>query len=1236
MAIPEDHVQVSFPHPRAGLLRLAARACLIVTGLFAASPAAAQGTDIDVIRGRIIASDSSPVANANVKVTSYTTQAVRQVRTDARGRFSIVFQNGGGDFIINVNAIGVAPVETRVRREGDEEVLLVNLVMHKLQLLEAMRITEAPRPKTETVPVEIGAAGGVPANTVVPPELQGDLNALAATLAGVALVLNPDGSVAGFSALGLDPSQNGFTLNGMTQSSTSLPRDAQVVTRVNTTSFDASRGKFSGAQVSSYAMSGGPIQQHTIRISFDDPSLQYEDRSATSLTQQTRNIQFSGLDAGEIVRDKSNYNVSWQAGRRTSPLNTILDADSSGLARLGLTADSVARFEEIIRALGVPFSAAGIPSDRSTENLSAFGRLDFNLGNGSALNTTFNTYYSKNDATSLSPRAFPSYGGHSESWGATLQGHLNSNVGGSFLNELQAQIDLNQNDGEPFLALPAGGVLVSTLSPDGGTSIQNLQFGSNSGLLNSNRNGDLALTNTLSWFNGNSRHRLKLGVEAEYQWYDQLQAGNDLGTFTFNSLDDLAAGSPASFTRRIGTNTRFGDAVTGGASLTDTWRKTNALQFQLGLRADGVFFPTIPKYNPEVDQLFGIRTDHAPNLVDVSPRFGFSWNVGKAPAGVGTMFGPSVLGTLSGGVGRFTQPPGANALVSAIDATGLPDGAQQLTCVGPAVPAINWQQYLANPGSIPAACADGTGAAPFTLTTPRVNAFDPSWQPPSAWRANVGWNGYLTSRFRVNVTAQYSLNQNISASVDRNFSPVSHFTLADEGGRPVFVDPSAIVASTGAVSLLGSRQSADFSQVMVNRGDGESRSAQLTIGLSPVQRTFTINPTTWSISWTTVRVNDRVRGYGANTDGNPLDFQWGRASGDIAHQINANLRKGFGTSWSIVMSARAQSGQPFTPLVGGDVNGDGLNNDRAYVFNPAVTTDSAVAAGMRSLLAGAPASIRQCLTSQLGTVAGRNSCRGPWAVSNLNAQIVWTPRNLPNLGDRVRFTFTLTNWLAGVDALVHDGRMEGWGQPGFADPTLLYVTGFDPVAQRFVYQVNQRFGETRGPRSLPPAPFRVTLDMRIALGPSFERQQAAIELRSYRRPGQPPATVQSIKQRQMTNAVASLRQVVAQKDSLKLTKAQLDSVNKLVDVLSKKTDSLWTPTAEFMVKHAELGVDDETVAKLRETRSAVQEAQFTAYRALRGLLTVEQQRKLRPPISFMISEDYMRSVKLMNNAPFAM
>ena len=51
--------------------------------------------------------------------------------------------------------------------------------------------------------------------------------------------------------------------------------------------------------------------------------------------------------------------------------------------------------------------------------------------------------------------------------------------------------------------------------------------------------------------------------------------------------------------------------------------------------------------------------------------------------------------------------------------------------------------------------------------------------------------------------------------------------------------------------------------------------------------------------------------------------------------------------------------------------------------------------------------------------------------------------------------------------------MRGWGSPAAPDPVLLVPRGFDAAAQRFRYDVNPRFADTRPGRTLLRNPFRL-------------------------------------------------------------------------------------------------------------------------------------------------------------------
>jgi hypothetical protein len=1195
-----------------------------------AAPRTVRAQDVDVLRGKVTNPDSQPVVGASLKFTALATQATRTIRTDAKGQYSMVFQNGGGNYTVSVTALGYAPQELELKRDGDEEVLRLNVVLKKnAQQLASVKVAEKKAPKTEPIASGVGGSSGQTAQNVGV-NSQGDLAALAATIPGFQLQFNPDGSPKGFSALGLQSAQNNVTINGLQSGATNAPRDAQTYSSISSSTFDVARGGFSGAQTAITLFSGYSFSQHNARVTFDAPTLQYSDPRAASLNSQFDNLQASGSDLGELIREKSFYNFSWQGGRRAAPLSTLLNADDTALLRLGLIPDSVARFQSIMRTLGIPLTGRAVPANRENTNGSLIGRYDYNTEGGGAFNVVANGSYNSSGANALSSRSLPTYGGESKNWSGGFQGYGSYNLGSQFLNETRLGLNLTSGSSSPFLRLPQGNVIVSSLDPSGGTNISTLNFGSGSSLVSSSRSGAVQLQDNLSWFGDDSRHRLKLTGNARYEWYDQLEASNELGTFSYNSLADLARGTPSAFTRRLGAPRRAGGIINADVSLGDTWRRTNRMQFQYGVRVDGFHFVESPLYNPDIDKTFSVRTDRSPNAIGVSPRAGFSWNVGTAPGATNTMFGSSVFGTLAGGIGRFWQVVDSRYQSAAIDNTGLPSGAQQVNCIGSAVPAAQWGLYGSTPAAIPTSCADGTGGTNFALATPRVTTFAPDVQPQSSWRANVRWNSYLGPKLRVGLDATISLNDHQSGVLDRNFNAVPRFTLANEGGRPVFVAPAAIVPANGAVSLRDSRVSPSYAQVNLNTNDLRSRSTQFTISLTPVSGlVLCFNagcsyPMQWNVSYTTLRVDDQNRGFGGTTAGDPRRASWGLAGGTIQHQINYNLSKRFGGGISVSVSGRFQSGTPYTPLVSGDINGDGAYNDRAFIFNPITTADSAVAAGMRSMLASAPSGVRSCLKSQIDRIADRNSCHGPWSAT-MNGQIELRPTWQG--WERVNFQLLVNNPLTGLDALLHRSELQGWGQPALSDPTLLYVRGFDPATNRFKYEVNQRFGDTRAFRNIPTTPFQVTLGVRLALSENGEVQNARMQLRQYKPKDKPPMDAAAIKTRILGNYSSTLGQLLSQKDSLGLTKMQSDSLTKINIAILRQLDSLYAPMTP---RFAKMQVDEVTPAFARELSVLQRQATALSYELLSqisGLLTPEQRKKLSRPLSINLSPEFLKAYK---------
>jgi len=131
---------------------------------------------------------------------------------------------------------------------------------------------------------------------------------------------------------------------------------------------------------------------------------------------------------------------------------------------------------------------------------------------------------------------------------------------------------------------------------------------------------------------------------------------------------------------------------------------------------------------------------------------------------------------------------------------------------------------------------------------------------------------------------------------------------------------------------------------------------------------------------------------------------------------------------------------------------------------------------MQNLLTYAPSSVRDCLTKQLGVVAGKASCEAPWSTSlSLRVSLFSQALKIP---DRATVSLGIANPLTGIDALVHGSdNLHGWGAPASTDATLLYVRGFNTTTNRYIYDVNPRFGSSRQANSVNIAPLQLTLDV---------------------------------------------------------------------------------------------------------------------------------------------------------------
>jgi len=1202
--------------------------CLVA--LLAVAPVSLGAQQLDVIRGQVTNPEQQPIENANVTATSVSGGVNRTARTDRAGRFTITFPGGEGDYFVTFTAIGFAPRRFEVRRTADQEILVADAQLQRMTLLDTARaVASRARVNRNDVAPDLSGTEQSIQNGAVPSSQQGDLNAMAGTIPGVTPINDANGDPAGFSVLGLSADQNSTTLNGANFGASNVPRDAQVTSSLVTTPYDVSRGGFSGAQFSLRSGSGSNFIRRTNSLNIDAPQLQWTDRAARALGQQYTNLSLGGLLAGPIVFDKAFYNLSYQLGRRANDLRTLLNTDAGGLQASGVAADSVSRLLEIAATQRIPTAVGnGLARSRLNDQGSLFGSFDFTppgSTTGTTMNLTLNGNWNHQTPAGNLATELPAHGADRTNWNLGAQARHTSYVKNILLSETTLSLNGSRNYGTPYLAMPNGSVLVNSTFADGTSGVRTLGFGGNGFMGTSSSTLSAEALNQLSWFSRNNKHRLKLSSELRRESYDQDQTTNALGTFSYNSLADLAANRPASYSRALQPRVQSASQLVGALSLGDSYRRNSDLQIQYGVRLDGNRFSATPLFNPELQQAFGARNDITPNRLYVSPRIGFSWNYGTAPqiAGFdGAVRGPRAV--VRGGIGVFQSTPNASSIGTAIDNTGLASAVQQVSCVGAAVPIPDWSAYAQNPASIPTQCADGTNGGVFANTAPNATLFASDYKAPRSVRSNVNWNGpVLGNRFNASVDLTYSLNLNQASTLDLNFQPTQRFALGDEAGRPVYAQLGSIVPATGAIASRDARVSPLFNRVSQLRSDLRSESKQLRVGIFPASFTQRFS---WSLNYTLADVREQYRGF-QSTAGNPLDVAWSRAAGESRHQISYTLGYNFFDAVRVNWFGQFRSGSPFTPVVSGDVNGDGWTNDRAFVFDPARASDPAVASAMRSLLETGSGPARDCLGKQKGVIAARNSCRGPWT-SNANLSISLNPMKV-RMPQRATLSFSVSNPLGAADLLLHgENNLKGWGQFTFVDPTLLYVRGFDSTTKRFKYEVNPRFGSTNPQFNSFRAPVTLTMQLRVDVGPTRERQQLTQQLdRGRRTQGQKTPEFLLKAMYGSGGIINPLSQLLRQADTLKLTGPQADSLASMNRTYTVALDSIWNPVTKYLAELPEQYDQGLAYARYTEARKASVDQLIRIAPTIQTLLTEEQRRALPTIIASYLDTRYLAGIR---------
>ncbi|MEO7104424.1 MAG: carboxypeptidase-like regulatory domain-containing protein [Gemmatimonadaceae bacterium] len=1170
----------------------------------------------DIISGRVTNDSARALAGVEVIISRAPDRAFLRTITDSSGHYSIVFEQGTGDYLVHVSAPGMTTVRKRVTRQGDDSVFVV-AVMLQPGGAEELAAVHVRAQRTKPSRHEGGSLSGTMEHAVdgvrgsVALNESGSIAAMAATVPAVLVTRD------GVSAGGVGSAQNSTTLNGMSFFGADLPRDAVKSVTVRTSIYDPADGWFGGVEQAVDLGGGFPLTSVNAHLTLDAPALQYTDRYSREIGQRFTNFN-AGIGGGGSVPNHQmlEYNFGVQAGRRTSNGISLGSAPSDLLEQAGIARDSATRLLQSLRSLGVNPGRPGQRASNMAIFLGSIGSREYTFPTYKIAPTVWSiTAYAKaarSDNIAAIPNATSSYSGRSDEDIASLQGHLSAYIRDVYLLDATTSISTSRTRATPDLWLPSGTVALESQLSDGTMGFRGVNFGGNSGLAQELTKSTWETAANIKLYPpGQAQHRVKIAADSRIDGW--RQAGeHSLGGFTFNSIDQVEANTPTGFMRTLNTPTQSAATWNGFASIGDYWHKSDAFQLLYGVRLEGNRFLGTPAYNPAIETAFGGRTDFAPNRIHLSPRIGFTYTMHDHYASVPYDIGSAASGPtgfLRGGIGEFRSLMGPSLLGGVLGRNGLASGAQTISCVGTASPAPMWGLYSADPTSAPTDCVGGPAQRSFIDVSPSVELLDRSYTAPRSWRANLSY-GSEYQGLVYSVEGAYSLNLNQPGLQDLNFANQVRFTTSDEG-RPVYVSAASIVPGSGALVPTSARRDLLFGSVVDHVSTLRSANAQLTLKLAPDLD----NTHNWftSLAYTIADSRAITSGFDNTTFGSPENRSWARSGVDVRHRVvvQAGVSKG---GLVFTMFSRLQSGVPYTPIVGSDVNGDGLINDRAFIFDPRASADPTLSTAMKTVLQTSQRGVRDCLVRQLGRPAAVNSCEGPWTAS-MNAQLEYTLK-FPRTRQGASVTLALMNPLGGLDQLLHgEEHLHGWGTSAYPSSVLYNVRGFDSANQSYNYSVNPKFGDTRPGSGVARPPFGLTLDFRIDLAAPVDMQVADLLLK----PGRNGDRGQKISREDIrhmygvTNPDPFLA-ILQESDSLLLSRGQEDALTQAGDVYAAQRDTILTALSSYLAGIADQYSTREVVRRQDELIAALWDLGHTSIKnALPAILNRYQLKMLPYP-----------------------
>ncbi len=1032
------------------------------------------GTPPSRIGGVVASASGTAVADAMVVLTRAPDMLTSTSVTDSLGRFLFNHPGGNGEYGLMVSAAAFRPLRQRLLLNDHNSDSTLRIVLEPfLSELEAIKVTASRPPLQAPSPLlpPTGSMGGLADGTAagLSPMQTGISEIVRSSMLGMS---GPDG----WSVAGLPGSESQTQLNGMLFRGSQLPASLPRYVRLSASSYDITDAGFSGGLVAIEIPQAGEFSNYR---SVSGVGFQIMPAGTTGGSGSPEFMLDLG---GDLTNTEATAGATFglRVAAQTLP---SMDLNSASAAMLESEGMNVALARTAGRLMAARFTEPEYSATHADRKLSMSGilRWDPSLRRDMTNSLVLASSLSMSPSSLWQPAALYPSSVSDDAGGLSLQ--WNRSDSRQTDRRFESTLSLSISRERSIAALPNDIALsvrtVQSIESDGFGSPVYLG-GSASGAGNERAVLEGRLIRDARMGAG-SRHNVRLlagfRIDALRVVRPEIR-----GALSFASLDDFTAGS-AEYAQLSGmSGSANARALRLSAGVADEWRLGSAVRLQLGLRSDVSKLGSDGGDAGDYGAINAVGTAgnnaawSLPVRATISPRIGLSWQVRPATTGAGyASYGMISRHLVPAGLFRFgaglfhrdPQPddairygPAGNVLLHRCESVNF-------------AAAPGWTDIA--PSSLQAACSN-TAEYDRELR----QSISRSWVPPSSFRSTASYLSRVGIA-DVEVGGLLNIARSQQRQIDESVSKSPFMVLTGEGGRQFFAPEAAIVTETGRVVP-------DLAQPGLYRdlrtvSDLASRTLQFSTRISP---RLGDGSKVLRLGYVWTRSNVRQSGWESDAFGDPNAISNAQGRITPTHQLQAELGKTV-NRFSITLWLRAQSGTRYSPLVAGDVNGDGrTGNDRAWIpsgpaQNPQLWTQ------VENLYNAGSKSARECIDRLRESSAGPLSCSTSWGLSSAMA----FSADAKDLGLPGRGTISLYLENAGAFAgrLLGIPEARGWGYSGGSggvSTTLLRPTGFDAQRRAFTYAVNPGFA--RRISGLQNG-YRISLAFNLPLSAPVQNQQ---------------------------------------------------------------------------------------------------------------------------------------------------